>query len=96
MVVWWKELQVSRGRERKNLNMEKKFKKIFRSKYLPSNYCRSLYHRLLGLCKGSKSVQYAKEFGLLMLRNIILEDEEQYGTHYIVGLCTQIQDVIAM
>lgn len=39
--------------------------------------------------------QYRK-FDLLTLRNVIPEDEVQQATCYILGLCTQIHNAIAM
>lgn len=66
-------------------------KEKMRSKYFPSDFHTSLYHRLIGLRQGSKLIlEYTDEFDLLILTDTIPEEEDQCTTDYVLGLYSDI------
>ncbi|XP_022019164.1 uncharacterized protein LOC110919194 [Helianthus annuus] len=94
--AWWQQLKLTRnwlGKSR--IVTWTKMKKCLRSNFLPHNFQRLMYQRLLNLKQGAKSVDdYTTEFYQLIVRDDIQEPEEQLVSRYIGGLRVQIMEAV--
>ena len=70
---------------------------MMKETFFPYNYQSLMYQRLQNLRQGMRTVNdYADEFYQLIVRNDIMETEEQLTARYIGGLRMQIQDMVNM
>lgn len=97
-LAWWQQTKLTRERMGKSMVVEwDKMKKLMRATFLPYNYQSLMYQRLQNLRQGTKSVNdYADEFYQLIVRNDIMETEEQLTARFVGGLRMQIQDMVNM
>ena len=71
-------------------------RKQLRKKFLPHNYERTIYNRLQNIKQGARSVEeYAEEFGLLLTRTDVFDNESQLVSRFIGGLRPQLQSALA-
>lgn len=69
-------------------------KEKFQGKFLPSDYCRTLFKKFHNLRQGTRSVdEYMEEFYLLQAINNL---NEQSVARYVARLCRDIQDEVVL
>lgn len=97
-LAWWQQSKHLRVRQGKNrIDSWLKFKEHVQREFLPFNYSRLLYQRLQHLRQGSRSIDtYTEEFYQLLVRNDLLETNDQIVSRYIGGLRLQFQDTLNM
>lgn len=72
-------------------------KAIMRKRFIPSLYSQNLHRRLQILNQGTLNVdEYFKELETLLIRADIHEDEEVTIAHFIVGLNSDIAEVVEL
>nr|GEX89364.1 putative reverse transcriptase domain-containing protein [Tanacetum cinerariifolium] len=90
--AWWQQLKLTRERVGKlRVTDWVKMKKLLRENFIPHNYQRLMYQRLLNLKQGTKYVEdITTKFFQLITRNDIQDIKDQLVSRYIGGLRVQI------
>ena len=96
--IWWANLVATRVRKGKGkIRTWIKMREKLRSKFLPSHYLQDNYLKLHQLKQGPKSVEeYTREFGQVLLKCDLREDDSQTLVRYLSGLNEQIADVVEL
>ena len=69
-------------------------KRVMKKRFVPDYYEQELYIRLQTLRQGSLSVEYVKEFELLLIRCELMEPQEQTIARFLGGLRKDIANVV--